>query len=86
MALLRTIVEGRRFTRELARIKTNPHAADELIDAVKWTLARDPRAGVQVAPRNPVWFIAIDEAEDNRIGVYYAFSDDEIFLISIRQE
>lgn len=83
----RTVVEEIRFSRELRAIQTNPHRADELIDAVKWTLSKEPRAGVQVAPRSPVWFIAVDLPREPSLGIYYTFKEDgdTVHLISIRR-
>ena len=38
----RTVVEEKRFDREIEAIDTAPHDTDEIIDAVKWTLSREP--------------------------------------------
>ncbi len=81
----RTIVEERRIVRERQHLQPAPHDVDELIDAVKWTLAREPRAGVQVAPRNPVWFLAVDVPGGRPFGVFYTFDDNHVFLLSVRQ-
>ena len=81
----RTIVETKQFRKELRRIESNPVAADALIDGAKWVLARDPYRGVQLAPRSKVWFLAIDPPNARPVGLYYAFDEDTVHLLSITQ-
>jgi hypothetical protein len=82
---IRTCVKEKRFERELAAIQPVAHLADELIAGVEFVLAREPRTGVQLAPKCPVWFIATDESEASRIGVFYAFNANEVILLSVTQ-
>ncbi len=81
----RTVVEEKRFSRELKAIKSNPHAADDLVDGAKWVLSREPRTGTQVAPRSPVWFLPVTLPHEPAVGIYYTFDDDEVHLLSITQ-
>jgi hypothetical protein len=87
---MRRIVESARFTRELKAIQPNPRHADELMDAVKWTLARNPKRGTH-SPMTGVWMIAADDwpftGVDDEIPpglvVFYSFNEEEVVLESV---
>lgn len=82
----REIIKERRFERELRAIEANPHRADELLEGVEFTLARDPREGVQLAPQCPVWFMPVGRDNTSGIAVFYTFDNNRVILLSITQE
>ena len=76
---LRTIIREPRFDKELAAIEPDIERADDFLEGVETILSREPTFGHRLGHSN-VYFIpgwAVD------LNVYYAFNDDEVFLLSI---
>ena len=83
-AAYRTVVHEKRFSRELHQIEPNPHRANEITEGAEWVLSREPYAGIQLAPKSPVWFLPIG-LPGKKLGLYYTFDDETVYFLSISQ-
>jgi hypothetical protein len=80
---LRTVIESKRFAKELASLIDNPTRADEFVEAVKIALARDPRPAEAycICDNPPLLFIPCSPCEN--IVLYYTYGLNDVTLLSI---
>ena len=75
------IVEEERFAEQLRALHSDPVRADEFVDGVKNILCKDPMPLEATKIGELVWFIPM---RGSRVGVYYRFNEDYVYLLSIR--
>lgn len=78
----RTIVRMPRFDGELAVLRGNLQRGDEFVANAEFLLAANPFAGYQLIPSH-VWFLPLAE-RFGRAAIYYTFSEESVWLLSIR--
>ena len=80
----RQVIREGRFERELRALISDAREADAYIEAAEFVLARDPKAGEQIAPNSRVWGLPMAPASDKQVALYYTFDDETVTLLSIR--
>jgi len=83
---LRQIVKTAQFELALRNIIENAREADDFIEAVEWSLARNPRIGQQMTTDDPaVWFLPMIEEQRLKKPLFllYTFDSERVVFLHI---
>ncbi|MBI3450618.1 MAG: hypothetical protein HY049_17110 [Acidobacteria bacterium] len=81
MDRLRVVVEGGKFATQAQDI-ADVQRLDEILDGVKWILARTPERGIPTKHLG-VWAIATLDWESSPLLILYSFDSERVVLESI---
>lgn len=80
---MRSVYYEERFDAELLAVCSDFERADELIRGIEWVLCRDPEFGERVSDDCNVWAIALPDVLTLPFVMYYTFSEQYVFMLSI---
>ena len=81
----RDVIHETRFDHELTQLASDARRADEFVDGAIMSLARDARAGCQIAPGSPVWMLSAPNAPTvTPMILYYTFNEHHVHLLSLQ--
>lgn len=81
---MRVVVKSQIIETQLSELADDARRADEFVDGVEWTLARDPQAGICMTPGAlpEVWAIPINEISPD-LWLFYVFTNERVELLEI---
>jgi len=86
MQPLRTVIHEQEFSSQLEAIEADFWRAEEFLEGLEWILARDPSKGVFLISEPPIRAFYTNLGKGlKRAIVYYTYSDEEVYLLSITE-
>lgn len=83
----RTVIETQYLSDKIDQVRSIYPRLNELIDALKWRLARQPEIGVQIPNTNPRKFILksynFQSSEIPVVIILYSYDDKNVYMESI---
>lgn len=84
MQRLSNIIHEKRFDNEIRKIAGGARAADDLVDASTWALAKNPQHGAALDPNGRVRYLTCTHHSIGKVVILYTYdpSSDTVFLLS----
>jgi hypothetical protein len=78
------IIHEPSFDADIKRISGGPAAGDDLVFALVWALARNPRVGKKLDDDECVWWRSCTDHAIGKVIVFYSFNEpkQEVYLLS----